>query len=235
VRGTRVVVRDPLPLFRVGAAVALAEDGLATGNDEDLRSWPNDGDVRVVLLTALSPEDWDLLHELALSGVLVVAVLEDPTDAATARAVRAGAVGVLDRGASPRAVREAVAGAVCGRVTLPLEVVAGLAAGAGPARAPGPRPAEADWLRALAQGTTVGALAESVGYSERVMFRKLNELYARLETHNRTQAIVRAPATWAGSEPESTTGRNGPGPTGECCGRVRRRGPARGARRPHLR
>jgi len=39
---------------------------------------------------------------------------------------------------------------------------------------------EAEWLDALARGATVVSLADDYGYSERVMFRRLRDLYERL-------------------------------------------------------
>jgi DNA-binding NarL/FixJ family response regulator len=50
---------------------------------------------------------------------------------------------------------------------------------------------EMAWLRALGQGTTVASLAESVGLSERVMYRRLGRLYRRLGVPGRTQALMR--------------------------------------------
>ena len=55
-------------------------------------------------------------------------------------------------------------------------------------------PADNRRLRELARGTTVGRLAADVGYSERMMFRLLRELYARLGAGNRTDALVKAQA-----------------------------------------
>ena len=49
---------------------------------------------------------------------------------------------------------------------------------------------EAEWLRALADGATVAALAERIGYSERETFRMLGELYAKVGVRNRTEAII---------------------------------------------
>jgi DNA-binding CsgD family transcriptional regulator len=38
----------------------------------------------------------------------------------------------------------------------------------------------------------VGELAESVGYSERAMYRQLRRLYERLGATNRTEALLQA-------------------------------------------
>jgi DNA-binding CsgD family transcriptional regulator len=48
------------------------------------------------------------------------------------------------------------------------------------------------WIVELSRGSTVVALAERYGYSERVMFRRLGEVYARLGAMNRAEALVAA-------------------------------------------
>jgi DNA-binding NarL/FixJ family response regulator len=60
---------------------------------------------------------------------------------------------------------------------------------------PARRPITADeigWLRRLADGVTVADLAKQVGYSERMMFRLLASVYARLGVDNHTKATIRA-------------------------------------------
>jgi DNA-binding CsgD family transcriptional regulator len=49
---------------------------------------------------------------------------------------------------------------------------------------------EQSWLRSMAGGMTVADLAESVGYSERAMFRLLRDLYRRIGVKNRTEALI---------------------------------------------
>jgi DNA-binding NarL/FixJ family response regulator len=51
---------------------------------------------------------------------------------------------------------------------------------------------EIGWLRRLREGFTVARLAKHAGYSERMMFRLLADLYAKLRVANRTDAIVYA-------------------------------------------
>ena len=46
--------------------------------------------------------------------------------------------------------------------------------------------------RELAGGVTVAQLAAQVGYSERMMFRLLRELYDRLHVRGRTDALMLA-------------------------------------------
>jgi hypothetical protein len=47
-------------------------------------------------------------------------------------------------------------------------------------------------LRDLAQGRTVAQVADRSGYSERMMFRLLRDLYTELGVTNRTEAMLLA-------------------------------------------
>jgi DNA-binding NarL/FixJ family response regulator len=91
-------------------------------------------------------------------------------------------------------IRRIFRAAVLGEILLPLEVVRGLAAGrefAGDEEE-SPSAREVEWLRQLAAGVTVAQLAERVGYSERAMFRMLNDLYRRMKVANRLEALIHA-------------------------------------------
>ena len=194
-----VAVWDPLPLFRLGTLAALAQDGgLAVVAVEDPASLADTAGPLVVLLTVHGDDEWPLLQALgARQDVSVLAVLEDRGPDAWARALAGGADGVVARAAGPADLRAAVAGLLSGTSTLPLPVVRMLAGRAVDPPEPGDTTAavperDRSWMRALAQGQTVSELARSAGYSERMMFRNLRELYARLGAANRSQALVRA-------------------------------------------
>lgn len=49
---------------------------------------------------------------------------------------------------------------------------------------------ERRWLRDLAAGDTIEAIADRTGYAQRTVYRQLRELYARLGTSNRTEAVA---------------------------------------------
>lgn len=61
-----------------------------------------------------------------------------------------------------------------------------------PFRHGGHRETEISWIRQLTQGLAVARLAERAGYSERMMFRLLRDLYQRWGVANRTEAIIHA-------------------------------------------
>jgi DNA-binding NarL/FixJ family response regulator len=83
---------------------------------------------------------------------------------------------------------------VQGRVVLPIGVMRALSA-TEPAPTPPddtPAPHELEWLHHLAAGQTISQVANRVGYSERMMFRLLRQLYDRLHVRGRTEALMLA-------------------------------------------
>lgn len=193
----RIAAVDPLPMFAEGIAAVLARDGHSVETPGDVVVWARGDGRPVVLLALLAPDDWLLLTRLLRSrpDAVVVTFVDEPDTASYARALTAGAAGVLPRNAAPADVRDAFRAALREAVLLPVEVARALVtasrAVAGPASGQ-PAEREIGWLRRLRQGATVAQLAGEAGYSERMMFRHLAELYARLGVPNRTAAIVHA-------------------------------------------
>jgi len=192
----RIAVSDPLPMFHRGVADVMRSAGHDVESPEDLLAWIAAGGGRaVVLLTLLRPADWTLLATLQESrpAVTLIAVIENGDLALSVRAVGSGAVGVMAREADFDTVRDVLAAAASGRIMLPVEVVRALTAtGDTQRRDRVPPETEISWIRQLAQGLTVARLAERAGYSERMMFRLLRDLYQRWGVANRTEAIIHA-------------------------------------------
>lgn len=192
----RIAISDPLPMFRRGVADVMQNSGYDVESPEDLLAWiAAGGDRVVVLLTLLRPADWTLLVTLreSRSAVTLIAVIESGDLALSVRALGSGAVGVMAREADFDTVRDVLAAAVSGRSVLPVEVVRALTA-TGDVQRPDRIPPETEisWIRQLTQGLTVARLAERAGYSERMMFRLLRDLYQRWGVANRTEAIIHA-------------------------------------------
>jgi DNA-binding NarL/FixJ family response regulator len=194
----RVAVTDPFPLFRHGVRAALAEAGLNVERPEDLLAWARIDEPRLLLFTIRTAQDWHLLAELCqvCAGTIIIAVLDDASLPAYVRALNAGAAAVLPRDATLHAMREVVDAAVRGGSLVPTTVLQALAAGTGSDQAVGepghPSSAERDWLRRLAHGESVAKVAAQVGYSERMMFRLLRDLYTKIGVNNRTAALIKA-------------------------------------------
>lgn len=191
----RIAVVDPLPMFAHGLMATLRDEGLAAVVPDDLLAWIRAPGTALVLLTVADGHDWARLADVlsARPDTLVIAVLAEIDLSTHVRALSSGAVGVLPRDASPSTVREVVGAAARGNSLIPVEVLRGIMSrvgGAEPVRSLSD--AEIGWLRQLADGVTVGRLAQQVGYSERMMFRLLADVYTRLGAGNRTKAIMRA-------------------------------------------
>lgn len=192
----RVAVSDPLPMFRKGVMACLDDVHVETETTPDLRTWARGADKRVILLTIHATADWDLLADLCHihHDVVVVAVLEEATVTSYLRAISSGAASAMPRTVSMTELRAVFLAAVEGSTLLPTEVVRALAKrDTETATAPEqPSTREISWLRDLANGTSVARIADNAGYSERMMFRLLRDLYTRLGARNRTEALILA-------------------------------------------
>ncbi len=120
-----------------------------------------------------------------------IVALTDNTEAdLTAELVAAGATTVLNWDSAPEILTAAM--------ELALHQMSAIATPAlrlistSGAQATGITDAERRWLEELEGGITVSKLAPLVGYSERSLYRQLNQLYHRLGASNRTEAIAEA-------------------------------------------
>ena len=124
-----------------------------------------------------------------------VVALVEPGDAETvAHALHHGAVAAVEWQAETSRIVEVAAAAARGDALLPSGTARGLPGNGGNPHAERPHveEEEVEWLEELAQGATVVGLADDYGYSERVMFRRLHDLYARLGASNRSEALINA-------------------------------------------
>lgn len=131
----------------------------------------------------------------AWSARAPVVALVEPGDAETvAHAFHHGAVAVVEWQAETARIVEVAEAAARGDALLRAATARGLpGTGVDPhAERPHVDDEEIEWLEELARGATVVGLADDFGYSERVMFRRLHDLYARLGAANRSEALISA-------------------------------------------
>ena len=124
-----------------------------------------------------------------------VLALVAPGDAETvAHALHHGAVTAVDWRAETQRIVEVAEAAARGDALLPSDTARALPGTGGDPHADRPfvDEEESEWLEALARGATVVGLADDYGYSERVMFRRLRDLYERLGASNRSEALINA-------------------------------------------
>ena len=192
----RIAVFDPLPVYRRGIVAALGDAGLIAEAPDDPLEWSQQEAQQVVFLTLQSQADWQLMTSLrhAHATPVVVALLTDTSVSGYLKALSGGAAAAVPRNAPPERLRQVFEEAVRGMALLPIDVIRALARTNAVSEqveeAPSSR--ERKWLRDLASGTTVTQLAEQSGYSERSMYRLLQDLYRRIGVRTRTEALIRA-------------------------------------------
>ncbi|MFO7549214.1 MAG: hypothetical protein R6X29_10145 [Acidimicrobiia bacterium] len=123
----------------------------------------------------------------------VVVLLPDPDEQSLVLALKAGAAAVATWRVTPEVLLPLITAVTAHLAVLPTALVQRLTSqvDAGPTWLhSGSR--EAQWLRALAAGTTVADLAATHAYSEREMYRLLADLYDRLGAGGRIPAIMLA-------------------------------------------
>lgn len=188
----RVVIVDPAAAYRRGLGAALIEAGFVVTEGAALDERSPARGPETLVLTLRAPDQLNEIKTIlaAEPDTGVVVLVEERRADIVADALRAGAAAVIERNAPPELVVDAIR--ACGEqhALVPL-----WAARAISARFPA-RPdrwvtdEELAWLRLLADGRTVAALADEVGYSEREMFRNLHDLYTRIGAPNRTAALL---------------------------------------------
>jgi DNA-binding NarL/FixJ family response regulator len=194
-----VAVADPLAPYAEGLTTMLRAGGASAEAPTDLEAWAGQNQVKIIFLTLVSEPDWQRLEALHLldDHLLIVAVMDVMEQTACVRALTSGAVSILPRDMAAQAVLQTVDSLARGESVVPLSVMRALAGqlppvGDEPEREEALSSKELDWLRQLAQGVTVRQLANSAGYSERMMFRILRSLYERMKVATRTEALFLA-------------------------------------------
>jgi DNA-binding NarL/FixJ family response regulator len=192
---------DPVPVLVVSAD-PLARSGLAAlvAGRPELRlageAGPREA-ARVAAARAPGAVLWDLGSgpagtEPALpNGVPVVALAAD--EAQSGAALRAGARGVLSRGASPEVIASALAAAVRGLAVLDPALAGSFLRPPGPGGIAEPlTPREREVLALLAEGLANKAIAARLGISEHTAKFHVNAILGKLGVDSRAEAIVRA-------------------------------------------
>ena len=193
-----LAIFDPVPLYRRGLLTAFDHRDFAPEDPADVEEWAARHGRRILLVTTTVREDAEILRRFAAANpeLTLVALLREPTVELYLLAMRSGASGAVSWMAQPETMVDVVEAACAGHWLLPFDVarhISGLVRVGG--EAPGVSAAEGEWLRLLANGTTIAELALRLGLSEREMFRQLRDLYGRMGARSRTEALVKA-AQW---------------------------------------
>lgn len=185
--GDRLTVRvvEEAAAYRRGLEEAFAGAGHRVAGEDEVP------DLALVALRVAA--DCGRLEAWSVKAPVVALV--EPGDAETvAHALHHGAVAAVEWQAETGRIVQVAEAAARGDALLPSAIARGLPGhGVDPhAERPHVEEEELEWLEELAQGSTVVDLADNYGYSERVMFRRLHDLYARLGAANRSEALINA-------------------------------------------
>jgi DNA-binding NarL/FixJ family response regulator len=184
------------PSARVHGTPASYRRGLeAALTDERFVIAAPDEPAALVLAPLTTPSDCGSFDDLTDAPDTVVVALLSPADPDDyAHAFAHGADGAAPFDAEPARIAAIARAAFEGDAVVPAEALTALARrGGDPHRhVPPLDPIEVEWILALAKGATVVEIADRYGYSERAMFRKLGDIYARLGAAGRAEALVAA-------------------------------------------
>ena len=191
-----VLIVDDHPVVRRGlrALLDVQEDIVVAGE-------AGDGATAVSLAMSLRPDivllDLKLpgmdgvavLEPLRASGLRVLVLTSATEPAVAARAVRAGAAGVLYKDIDPDALVRAIRSVRDGNVLLAPEAVSALSRGS---RVDTLTPREREVLTRIAEGRSNREIARSLGVSEKTVKAHVSSVLAKLGVQDRTQAAVYA-------------------------------------------
>lgn len=170
----------------------LSDLGFEATEFDSLDEWTPGRGGAAVLLWVDGESQTDISSFVESFPLIPVVAMFPRLDLDTAAAVvRSGASGVLAESDPIAVIGGALHAAIAGLAALPRQIALAMSD-----RVPEGstydwiNQEQGDWLVALAEGVTVGELAERIGWSERETFRMLGDLYRHLGVKNRTEAII---------------------------------------------
>jgi DNA-binding NarL/FixJ family response regulator len=191
-----VLLVDDHPVVRKGLRALLdVQDGIVVAGEA------GDGPTAVSLARSLRPDivlldlrlpDMDgstLIEPLRSAGPRVLVLTSATEPSVAARAVRAGAAGVLYKDIDPDALVRAIRSVHDGNVLLAPEAVASLVRGS---RADTLTPREREVLGLIAEGRSNREIARLLRLSEKTVKAHVSSVLAKLGVQDRTQAAVYA-------------------------------------------
>jgi DNA-binding NarL/FixJ family response regulator len=204
----RVVVVHRLPAYRRGLAVGLGEASFDV--------------VQAPAADKIESVAWDAcLIEFPATGgpsglaelrsghpdAALVALISSPSATHYRAAFGMGMQGAVHDEAELTDIALAIRAALEDRVWIPIDVMIALAVSSST------RPAGVElstsairWLQRLSNGASVARIAHEEGYSERQMYRLMQEVYVELGVKTRGEALVRA-ARWGITDTSAAPGR----------------------------
>lgn len=161
-----------------------------------LLSWTHGKPPRVLVMLLNTEESWEDLRRVAdTSPTTVVALIPKLDPLLYAKALSAGASGVVEEDLPPDILERVIDGALSGVVILPRECARRIALKIDPRVVPNANRLDHDELsilRAYAAGRTTASLARGGFFSERTIRRKLQNACVKLGVATRQEAVATA-------------------------------------------
>ncbi len=198
-------------LIALGLSKELEASGYAVERVADPRAWAASNPAAAILVAVRNKEDVDLLLDLLsdLPSMAVIALLDPMSIEHLHLCIGAGARACVSVDWSGEELALALEAGMRGMAIMPASIARSLAAAEmGKTDAHSLTATQQAWLRDLATGTTVQALATRVGFSEREMYRRLRQLYRNMGCATRTEAMIRASASGILNLPTATAGQS---------------------------
>ncbi|MFE0024393.1 hypothetical protein [Amycolatopsis sp. NPDC059021] len=187
----RILIVHDLPAYRLGLVFGLKEAGFEV-HDADSTDPLGDSSWQACLLPS-SAEDVAALARTKerWPGLPIISLLNEPTVAGHRAALRAGADGLVAHDADITEIVGVLRAALRGATFLPSRIARALAEPeAAVPEGLGLDPQAIGWLGALSRGASVADIARAADYSERQMYRLIQDTYRKIGARNRSEAIV---------------------------------------------
>ncbi|MGH4022822.1 MAG: hypothetical protein ACRDT0_27015 [Pseudonocardiaceae bacterium] len=188
------VIVSRVPAYRQGLAIGLQEAGFDVHQAEspELPSELHWDACLLRVTRAFDLPELTRLRELQPSAP-VIALISGATAGDHRLALHMGVDGAIPYDSSIVEIVNVLNMAFRGKAVLPVDVARALAEPV--IDIPDELPLGADemaWLRALSQGSSVTSIARVAGYSERQMYRLIQQTYRKIGVRNRWQAVALA-------------------------------------------
>lgn len=203
--GTKMEEVEPLqigtinvpPLIRAGIRGLLDLAGHSLLPVDDIPAWAERHGSGALIVGVQDSDDigvlFEVLAQVRSTPITIVALIDDSSDDVLWRCIRAGATTCVSMRWNGTELALAIRAAVRGMTLTPQPMLRRLLELAQlPELSLSLADYQVTWLKDMATGMTVAQLAESEGYSEREMYRRLKRLYSELGVANRVEALVLA-------------------------------------------
>jgi DNA-binding NarL/FixJ family response regulator len=191
---TPVAAVNTASLVTLGLSQALEPSGYEIEEVNDPLTWAERHPSAAMVIHIRRREDVDLVIDLTTQhSMVIVAMLDSTSNEELRLCLSAGARACVSPDWGKDELVLAIKASLLGMAVIPSPLAQSMAcSNPTPASTQDLSAGQVGWLRDLAAGSTVQALARRTGFSEREMYRRLREVYRTMGCSSRTEALLRA-------------------------------------------